>query len=235
MTIASGLTVGVAAGYAIDQVHYRGNGDGTNHTYLGGLYGLYRPCGYYVMADVLFGASDNRVKRHIDFGDIKRIARSKPKIYETTFYLEAGKDFCYKSFLVQPFVGVELSYVHRDKISEYGADSLDLMVLEKKLYNVYGSLGVHVTQAVCDGLALSVDLAWQYRFSERTSHLIERFRDFGTPFKIQGISEKRNSLEGAFTISKEMVGGWTLYAEFSGQHWQGISTFNYLAGVEAQW
>ncbi len=233
--IASNLTVGVAAGYAVDQVHYRDCGAGTNHTYLGGIYGLYRPCDYYVMADALFGVSHNKAKRHINFGDIKRTVYSKPKIHETTFYLEAGKDFCCKYFLVQPFAGIELSYAQRDQISEHGADSLDLVVFEKKLFNAYGSLGVHLTQAVCDGLDLSMDLAWQYRFSERQNHLTERFRDFGTPFKIKGISEERNSFEGAVTISKEIVKGWTLYAEFAGQRWKKISSYNYLAGVEARW
>ncbi len=233
--IASNLTVGVAAGYALDHVHYRGNGDGTNHTYLGGLYGLYRPCDYYVMADAIFGASDNKVKRHIDFGDIRRTAHSKPQIYEGTFYLEAGKDFCWECILVQPFLGVELSYAQRDKFSEHGADSLDLVVFKKHLFNAYGSLGLHLTQELCDDLALSVDLAWQYRFTERQDHLNERFRAFGTPFKIKGVSEERNSFEGAVTISKEIMEGWTLYGEFSGQRWERISSFNYLAGVEARW
>ncbi len=233
-TFKNEFTVGLAGGYASDEAHYRLHGSGTNKTVFGAVYGLYRPCNYYVLGDVAYGHSSDKVRRHIDYDIVHRVAKSSPKVNQTTFYGEAGIDFGLQSFLVQPFAGVEVDLVNRKKIKEHGAESADLFVSSKDVTKTFSRLGVHLTTVDCDW-NLSLDLAWQCRFGNEGNDINRKFAQFGHSCEISGPHYSRNSFDYAAEVTRTFCANWSLYAEVNGQVWSNASTCTILGGVQKHW
>jgi outer membrane autotransporter protein len=238
--IQSDVIVGLAGSYANDKLDYRKlNGHGTSHTGFAGLYGLYRPnCGY-VFVDAIYGYTDTKMKRQINIGPLEYLARSKPKISQARGYIEAGYDldscFC-SDTLIQPFVGLEVRSFRRNHVSEKGAYPLNLCIASKRKSDVLSRLGVHVTanELFCNSF-LSLDLAWQYRFTNSNNTLRERFQSFGNEFKIKGRDIGRNSVDAALTFSTSLGNNWELYVEAIGEAWSNTCAYNFLGGVQYNW
>jgi len=236
-TFEEDWTFGIAGSYEHNNIKYHGsNGSGNGYTWFGGLYGLYRPSCYYVLADIAYGYTQHKVNRHLVMGDVTDTFKGKPKISQVTFYAEAGVDFNLCSFLVQPFVGIEVAKFHRNKFSETDIDTSDLALnLHKKTYTTpTSSLGVHLTDQFCSGLNISVDLAWLYRFSNN-NHFTANFESFGSDFTVYGKKIERSSGEGAITLSRDFENNWRLFAEASGEVWSQASAYNVLGGIQYNW
>ena len=155
-------TVGAAGSYEHDNISYNLSGRNKVNTFFGALYGLYRPCSYYVLGDLAFGYSNQRLKRHIDIGSIRCTTRGKPKVFSSTLYVEAGKDIdCQCRFLlIQPFVGLDASYYRRNRVHEHGISPLNMQISDKSYGTLHSRLGVHLTTHRLRCLVVSVDLAW---------------------------------------------------------------------------
>lgn len=230
------LTLGAAFGYSKDSVDYSLGGSGTNNTLFGGAYTLFRPQGYYIMTDAAVGFSDNKVNRHIRFANLNRTATGTPKVWQGTLYGEVGGDLPLLCVLVQPFLGVELSYAHRGRIREHGADAIDLNISRQAAGNVDGRIGVHVTSnALPWCLSGSLDLAWQFPIVDSRHSLRANFQSFGTAHSIKGKSNALSSLEIAATIATTIVDNWRIFAEISGERWHNASTYSVLGGIETSW
>ena len=135
------LTLGAAATYAHDHIDYKIGGSGHNNTVLGAIYSLYRPQGYYILGDIAYGYSQDRVKRHLEIGDDSYRASSKPKIYQGIAYGEVGIDLCLPNctcLLLQPYGGLEASIFRRSQITESGDDGINL-----ELPSVLGPTSLH--------------------------------------------------------------------------------------------
>lgn len=228
-------TLGIAGSYAQDTIDYHRGGHGKADTYFAGLYGLYRPEGYYVLSDLTYGYTNNRVHRHIHFGTLDFHARSRPNIQQVSFYAEAGKDFCLWETLIQPFFGFEVDGFWRDSFREHGADGLDLFVHNKSRATAYSRLGVHFKNPLIWDIDLTVDVAWDCRWSSLNNHNRQRFAAFGDDFCISGIPVCRNSIDGSVALTKNFDDCWSVYLEFTGQAWSHISNYNAIGGVEARW
>jgi uncharacterized protein with beta-barrel porin domain len=235
-TFSDEWTFGVAGSYEHDTIDYDLSGTGNAHTWLGGLYGLYRPSCYYVLADIAYSYTKNKTKRSVVFTDSRDQLRGKSNMSQVTFYAEAGKDFNYNSYLIQPFVGVEVAGYDRKSVqeTEVTPSGLGLFIHKKERTATTSSLGVHFTDQYCLGLNISMDLAWLYRFTD-DRNFVANFQTFGTDFTVHGPNIGRNSGEGAITFSKEFCGNWNFYVEGSGQVWSHASSYNILSGVQANW
>lgn len=233
-TVADSWTFGVAGGYEHDRLDYNIGGSGTNNNGLLGFYGLYKPCGYYLLGDLAIDLNHSKVKRPIVIGDLRFNAHGSPKSVQESLYFEAGKDFGCNSLLLQPFIGLELDIYSSKQISEGGASPLNLVVKKKNHVNAFSRLGVHLSTAnAC--WALSFDFAWQYRLTQLSNHLEERFHDFGNEFKVLGVNIPRNSLDAAANLSISLGCGWDLYAEASAERWSHACSYTFLGGLKYAW
>ena len=164
------------------------------------------------------------------------LVKSRPNISEVTFYGEAGFDWNCNCVLVQPFVGFEANRFMRGCKVDKGEPSLRLIYSKKDVTNAYSRLGVHLTTPEnCYDLTFALDLAWQYRLTASQNDLTVRFKDFGTPFKITGVPNERNSIDMAFTVWSEIFEGWTLYLEASGERWKRVSNYQFTGGFLFKW
>lgn len=229
-------TVGLAGSYVKDTVSYNVGGSGKKQTGYAGIYGLYRPANFYVLADGVFGYTENKVRRFISIGDLAYTSNSKPTTYQGSGYIEAGIDCPWNCMLLQPFLGFEASYYNRKGFTETGANPLNLVVSKKSHTNVFSRLGAHLTtNQLPYNLSLSVDLAWQYRITSLGNSINERFQSFGDNFTIKGLHFRRSSVDAAATITAVVFDNWQLYLEASGERWSRASTYNFLGGVKFSW
>lgn len=235
VTVDNCWTIGLAGSYEKDHLRYQVGGKGRNNTYLGAVYTLFRPADFYFLGDVVFGYTQNKVKRHIDIGDFHFKARSRPNVYQGTAYLEAGRDFALDCFLFQPFIGVEGSYLRHDHINEHRSNTLFAVNVRNRTYGTASSrLGLHLlTELSC--FKFYVDAAWQYRLTSRHNDSRQQFRDFGDAFTIKGIPLDRSSLDAAINLSATVVDGWEIYTEAQGQFWRTASSYSILAGMNIGW
>lgn len=234
-TIDNHWTVGFAAGYQYDYIKYNIGGTGKNNTGLLGVYTLYRPECFYILSDLVFSFSYNKVKRPIDVGTLRYSIKGKPKAIQGTFYVEAGKDFYFSSCLFQPFLGFELSQYSSQKFTESGNSPVNLSLSTRNQTNAYSRLGIHFNTPQLYSTFLSIDLAWQYRMTSASNWVKQHFVDFGDAFTIYGVSIDRNSFDGAISLNTKINETWSIFAEFSGQRWTNVSTYHVMGGIMANW
>lgn len=235
--LSSSWTLGAGGCYAIDHFHYNSGGSGKTNTVLGAIYTLYRPVNYYVLADITFGYGKNDMHRKIRLGEKAYESNSKPNISQVSFYGEAGFDWNCSCILIQPFIGFEADRFKRDcKVEKSALAPLALIYSSKSLTNAFSRVGFHLTiPENCYDLTCAFDFAWQYRLTSAHSNLVVRFADFGTPFEIAGIPSERNSMSMNFIVWSEILEGWTLYLEASGERWKRVSNYNFTGGLIFNW
>lgn len=234
----SKTTVGTGVSYVHDDINYRIGGHGNNQTIFAGLYGLYRPDRYYVLADVAYGYSQDKITRPVRFPFTTFRSTGKTEINQGIGYVEVGYDYCLgfnPGLLLQPFVGVEINSYNRGRVHEHSDNLLGLDIHAKSRTNCFSRLGIHLTTTDNPYANLSLDLAWQYRFTSDNPNLSVYFQSFQDGFKICGHSIGRNSLDYAVTYTTEICSQWQLYVEAAGQLWQHANTYDIMGGIKYSW
>lgn len=230
------LTAGIAGSYEYDYIRYHLGGKGSLNTFLGGVYALYRPARFYILSDLTFSYSSNRMKRSIEIGNLRYQAKSTPKICQVTSYGEFGIDYRWEDLLIQPFLGIEAGHYVREKVKEHGAEDLDLTVKSRKRTSVNSRLGVRLNAPnLPSDFNLYIDLSWIYRWTRQSNFIEENFDSFGTDMVIQGLPLYRNSFEGNLGITKEICDCVNFFAEYSGQFWKRSYSYYVLGGFEYKW
>lgn len=230
-------TVGVAAGYEEDDLRFnQHNGTEDCHTWLVGLYGLFRPSCFYGLVDFTYSNSSNKLKRSIHINALDYHAHSKPKTNQYTFYGECGVDVNVCSSLLQPFFGIEAGSFQRHHVTESFAEGWGLVVHKRNRSLTTSRLGFHLTPCCYESnVNISVDLAWNALLTSNSNKIHEHFKSFGSEFSIRGIELNRNSLDYAITISSDLGNNWSGYIEGSGEYWNRANIFDILAGVNFTW
>ncbi len=232
------VVVGVAAAYHADHTTYHLSGKSHGFMALGGLYGAYRADCFYVLGDLALSYGQQKLKRHVNVGDLRYSLRGTPKMYQGDLYVESGFNAYRRMISVQPFMGIEGSYYFCHHIHEHsvtGGSLLNLDIAAKHHLNAWGRLGVHLTTNQLGWLDVAVDLAWRYRFTSLGNNLKAHFENFGHNFVVHGVHVNRNSLEGVVDVSSAMGCGWSWYANAAGSWSPEITSYTLLAGVSLLW
>jgi len=235
-TFCEDWTIGIAGSYEYDYLNYHTKSSGRGYSWFGGVYGLYRPSCYYVLADIAYGYSKHHVDRRISIDGVLHELKGSPQLSQVTLYGETGFDWNVCSLLIQPFVGVELVGFVRKAFTEVEVlpSALALNINKKDRTNTTSSLGVHLTDQFCLGFSVSVDLAWLYRFSNNDDFGAS-FVGFGDEFTVQGPNVGRSSCECAIAFTQDICDDWKVFVEASGEIWNRASIYNVLAGVQTNW
>ena len=226
--------VGAAVDYSFDRVHYNLAGHNRMDSSLGALYGALLLPDCYVFANVIGGYSEGRITRRIHFGNIDRSAHGKSRLSSVTGYAEIGGKFCAGVLFLQPFVGVEHGYYHRNGLREHGAKSLNLNLKSKCIATLDTLVGVHATTFFYDFLSVNLDLAWQHRFNAIGRKIQAKFEDFGKRFTVRGPEQAREGVIGALNVTALFCDWLIGFGEISGENWDHYSAWNVTGGVEAR-
>ncbi len=231
-------TVGAAISYEGDYIDYSHDG-GSQYVNNGliGVYSLYRPANYYVMTDLAYGYAAGTMDRRIHVGSHIYEAKSHPINSELTFYGEFGGDLkASKKLLIQPFAGLEVDGSWMSSISETAANGWQMRIEGKDHCDVYSRAGLHLTSCkMPKGFLLSVDLAWDYRFTSSNREVDAELALFDGEFEVYGTHLSRSSFEYGFTLLNQISPCWDFYVETTGQVWNRATAFTALAGFGYSW
>lgn len=138
-------TVGVAFSYSKMNIDGKGLGRETTdiHNYQFNLYHSFREDSWYIDNFLGHGRNTTETIRHIDFGDLNRVARGKYNGHQSIAKSEAGMPIKgpYSSLLT-PLVGLEYAHVSNNTYTETGAGVLNLNVAPKDLDFLQASFGM---------------------------------------------------------------------------------------------
>lgn len=238
------LTIGIAGSYDRDKIKYKSHGSGREKTGYVALYGVYRPCGWYVLADLGFGYTKNSVRRNFEFNSSPLTAQGSYKIKQVLGYIEGGFDICFRNSLLQPFLGFERNYFDRNGFRETGASPFNLSVDSRTFNATYSRLGLHITTDVdwfsscyCNKqLSLSFDVAWTYRLSKSQKRgLTGSFESSQDTIAVQTVKNNRNGIDSALTLTTDLCYGWKAYAEAIGLYWGKTLSYSFLGGLSYSW
>lgn len=227
---------GLALSYEHTNSKYHHGGDGKTNIFMGGLYGAYRVCDFYMMGNFVIGGSETTLKRNFSIGDEEYDETGKPKNLQGIIYVELGRDFRYSSFLIQPFLGLQGGYFSYRRIREKGDEPVALE-FKKRNYGTFDTrLGVHLgMDEVSSGLFMGIDLAWQYRCTELNNYLDAEFVDFGNRFRLNGVDLNANSFEAAVNLEQVFCDNWSIYMTGYWQQWSNSNAYDILGGVSYKW
>lgn len=229
-------TFGTALAYDQDWVHYSLGGHGHLYTTQGALYAAYTtPC-FYAFSDFDLGETYCNIKRRISFANINETANGKTRIFQTSSYIEIGKNFFVNNCItVQPFVGIEAGYYHRRGFHERNADILNLNIKARNLWIVTSRLGIHAQAALNYGIEIATDLAWQHNYDFNRDHFHANFESFGSEFEIIGVRIDHDSIDAALNISADVNNCLSVYADVSTQAWNRYANYSVTGGLQYNW
>ncbi len=232
----SWLTVGVAASYERDEIHFNQGGHGKANNWQGAIYYMWNNCHFYSFSATILGSDCIKIKRPIHFFDFHRRARNNARITQWTSYSEVGLNLNCSCFYIQPFLGIEYAFYRRHALSEHHARPFSLHIRGKNVSATIGRVGVHLTADLpCWGLFASADLAWRSRFNFLQERIKANFKEFGSEFRIKGPHLKPNGFEGALSLAKCFCDNWQGYVELAGERWSRYSAWNVSGGVNYNW
>lgn len=138
--------VGAGAGVSSNDIKWKENGGKARiRGYFGTVYGTFYSGGFYVDGSLVGGQNRYKTRRHIGIGAaIDRTATSRHDGYEFTPHLGAGYEIDLQQAIVEPFVGVDYTFMHQDGYKETGANSLNLTVKGESSQMLRGELGFNV-------------------------------------------------------------------------------------------
>lgn len=228
-------TVGGAFSYQYDSKHFHSGAHGKTNGYHGAIYGLYRSQEYYLMLDIMGGYYASRINRKVDIANIELTAKGRPKAFDTVVYAEIGKDFNWRSLLIQPFFGLEGGYYGSKRISESGLSAINLNVHEKSYGTANSRLGLHLSSWDGKyGFEFGFDLSWQYRLIAPQESRRVSFETFGESFSVHGVKIDRSSFDGAFSVAKRLD-TWTIFVQVEGQVSNTLANYNVMGGLNYAW
>lgn len=234
-TFCHDFTFGLAGSYEHDQAKYL-NGKGNRKSEFIAAYGLYRPCFFYGLADLVYGHTSNRFRRTMHAGDLHFNAHSKPNLNTFAFYGEMGFDVDNEHFLIQPFLGVQAGKNWQKHINENNADGFGLSINKRDSSSVSSRLGLHLSQCnFWECVDTNLDFAWNHLWSDHKNSTKGRFRQFGEIFSICGNNLDRDSFDYALTLQTSPCDNLKAYLEFGGELWSGAHTFDLIGGINYSW
>lgn len=215
-TLHPSLTLGVAANYAMDHLKFNLGGHATCWKTQAALYGTYRAYDYYILTEFIGGNCWSQMKRPVKINTLSYSAKSRPNIWNGTFYNEIGIDYNFCDLAIQPFFAVEVGFSHRSQAKEHGAGVLNLSALKKSVPNLNTSIGLHFTKNL-NNIRIRGDIAWQYDCNSLNSQAKNQFLTFGESFNVKGHHLNRNGIWGALNLAKYVSSHCNLYFELSGE------------------
>ncbi|HRE14295.1 MAG TPA: autotransporter domain-containing protein, partial [Usitatibacteraceae bacterium] len=146
MRATEAVTIGAAFGKSKGEATF-GSGGGFRTVeeamslFAGVKMGGFHASGTATIADVDF----NDVRRHVQLGNVLRVAESRPQGTNASFFLNGGYDFTFGKFSVGPVAAWTSQNVEINSFDEAGAGSANLRIGQQKRRSDVGSFGVRAS------------------------------------------------------------------------------------------
>lgn len=229
--VACDILFGANLYYEYNDIKFKEIGSAYRNTVYGGVYGLYRSKNIYLLGEVSGGYSFGDMTRNVlDFDN-----KVDPKATLANFYGEFGfdlyRDPC--SFLLQPFIGVNIAYNNWQTFQEEGFAATVLSSDMRSYTDTITRMGVHLYSQGCRDTLFGVDFDWAYQASEPFNYREIDFNEVNR--KIWGLNLSRSSLEISVFASKNLSSCVKVYLDAGVRSWAKAIEGSILAGVTLNW
>ena len=227
--------LGGSLGYNADFIHPDLHGKPTLNTASAAIYSLFQVKRVFLLSDLIGARSWSDCKRPIQFGSIHRFAHSHPRISYGRFDLQIGLDVGSCPFHLQPYLEGSYELYHQQKIHEHGAESANLLISPITRGLMSNQLGLHFGTNRSKKLSLDFDLSWKHYYGRLRMSETTRFKDFGTPFVIQGPKHGADGAVGSLYFSNSIESSWGVYLGAEGELWKHWYDYDINGGVSYRW
>ncbi len=227
--------VGIAFDYERDSTCFNHGGKDRANITQGAFFAAYETSLFYVLSDLIYGYTDSKVTRDIAFTSFASKTCSSPILNNLISYTEAGVNFEWCSLGIQPFIGLEAGYYHRNGFTEGCSDVVALAFKSKSHGNFDSHLGFRLAKSIPSLLTVTVDAAWLHKYTTFGNTAQVHFTNFGNPFNTVGVDQNRDGFDGAVNLLFYPSEQVTLIAQFSGEKWNKFSTFGFTGGIVVTW
>lgn len=229
---ATGLRVGVAAGYAstfIKNGHFVVPLPKTNTThtdnYEATAYVSYKRSAWFADGGLSYGWNRYHGKRYIAFNELNRTAHASYHGQEYSAFATTGYQYCLKHWEITPVGSAIYSRVHINSYHESGAQTLNLKIKAQNYDYLESSLGVKIAYLfeTCFGSYVpELHGFWNYQWLDRQVKIRASFSELG-------------ALAGYFTQTapKTDRNQWTIGSSFTcypGSHFTILFDYDFEFG-----
>jgi outer membrane autotransporter protein len=173
--------------------------------YYGAIYTTWRPEYFYINLSAIGAFNTYETERKISFPGINRKARGSHNGWQGSGQTEIGVLWNVGGFVIQPYGRGEYLYVHEQKFTERGAQSIDLLV-DKKNSNMWrGEAGGRLSGCISFSGGKLVPSAYFSRVWEmrkKGKHVTSALRGASDqPFVVTGMNPTRRRFGGGGSLS----------------------------------
>jgi|GEM_PF-1707215 len=139
--------LGGALGYSQGSVDHKLNFDGDLDSYHAAIYATYRQPEFHFDGILSYGMAKNDAERDINVTTPTSFAGTAKSSFDSKVlaaHAEAGYDFYYNKFEIEPWIALEYQKVMSDSLSESGAGTLNLSVEDADIDSFRGKIGFNV-------------------------------------------------------------------------------------------
>jgi uncharacterized protein with beta-barrel porin domain len=201
------------------------------------LYGSYFVDDWHVGVTLGYGHSWYDSQRGIHFGSIDREAKSDHQGNSYSAAVELGKNFGYKTMILEPVAGIGYTAVQESGYTEKGADALNLKVDSDTTDGIYSKLGVRAAKEFRPEkypdmiLVPHASVFWIHDFADR----VELSSSFvgGGSFTTEGLEPMSDTFNIGAGLNVYYKKNVRLFVDYG---WQSASNFNSnTVQLGAQW
>jgi outer membrane autotransporter protein len=185
------------------------------------LYGNHNFGPHYVLGVVGYAHNEYDASRRIAFGTINRTAQASFDGDEFSLYVESGLTGCWRSWVLQPLVGVQFIHLHHDDFAETGASALDLTLPQNGFDSLRLALGARIAHSFysekCRRIVPELRVRWMHEFLDDASVIAPGFSLAGGAFQVRGASLSRDFLSLGAGLTIELNDRVSLFGSYDAQ------------------
>lgn len=219
-------------------------GTSTSTTYQASLYSSFTAGPFYLNSLAGYGYTENLMSRVILIPGLStRTARSQSGASQFFGQAEAGYRFVLDETMsagLTPFLRFQAAASSQNGFTEWGANSLNLIVMPQTTSSVRTVLGAQADAALDLGwrekLAVQFRLGWAHEYADTTRPMTAAFSGApNIPFTVYGAQPVRNSFVLGFGLDTEIAANTSAYLRYDGEVGTGFDRHSIGLGIRIRW
>ena len=228
--------VGAGLDWLIDDGFLGGVSFGQSHTSLeldsdkgagdikssfGSIYGSWFSERQYLDMAFSYGYQSFDNSRRVEVGELTRIARSHHNGDLYSAYVEAGRNFDVRGYILQPFAALQYMYLDEEGYRESGAEGVNLLVDDRYTSSLISDVGLRFYlpfERKLDACIPEVTVAWRHDFDVDDRHITAAFDGApGVSFTTEGDSLSQDGLFVGCGVTLLNKKGVSVNVRYSGE------------------
>jgi len=224
---------GAGLAYSRNAVHAGWLGDGQQSSYQAFAYGVWQAGGNYVNGIVGYAADSYSIDRLVALSSNVAQLSSSPDGHSLSADVEAGKRFDLGGWAITPAIGASRGDVHRDAVTEHGAQNAALSMASSTVTSLRGRLGARISTSFAWSnwnVSPHLDVFAVTEFGDKSAVISSRLQGTAA-FDTAATAPGRNGLQVGAGVVVGLADNATLYLDYQSDQWRHASAHEFRAGL----